>query len=152
MSQTTVEEILTAVRRLPKHERQRLSELLARERESDFGKPSTTSVESLNQARVSGEESPAPAAEITQSSATAQIPASRDAEMQWLLDHPDFWDQHRGEHVALWGYEMIAVSKNAKEAYVEARRRGIKLPFVQYLPVHEHEWYLGMSNQPAIEP
>lgn len=72
--------------------------------------------------------------------------------MQWLLDHPDFWDQHRGEHVALWGYEMIAVSKNAKEAYVEARRRGIKLPFVQYLPVHEHEWYLGMSNQPAIEP
>jgi hypothetical protein len=94
----------------------------------------------------------APAVETDRDPARDRIPPNRDAEMQWLLDHPDFWDQHRGEHVALWGYEMIAVSKNAKEVYAEARRRGIKYPFVQYLPVHEHEWYLGMSNQPAIEP
>lgn len=152
MSQTTVEEILSAARRLPKQERWRLAELLASERESDFGKSSTGSVESLSRAKVSAEESHASAAETTQPSATAQIPASREAEMQWLLDHQDFWDQHRGEHVALWGYEMIAVGKTRKEVVDEARKRGIKFPFVQYLPVHEHEWYLGMSNQPAVEP
>jgi hypothetical protein len=68
--------------------------------------------------------------------------------MQWLLDHPDFWDQHRGEHVALWGYKMIAVGKTRKEVIAEARRRGINYPFVQYLPVKESEWLLGLSNQP----
>jgi len=83
---------------------------------------------------------------------TAAIPSSREAEMQWLLDHPDFWDQHRGEHVALWGYEMIAVGKAGKEVVAEARRRGIKFPFVQYLPINENEWLLGMSNQPLVEP
>jgi hypothetical protein len=46
---------------------------------------------------------------------------------------------------------MIAVGKNAKEVYAEALRRGIKFPFVQYLPKHESEWLLGMSNQPLVE-
>ncbi|MDZ7289687.1 MAG: DUF5678 domain-containing protein [candidate division KSB1 bacterium] len=136
MSQTTVEEILTAAQRLPRKERLRLAELLKREPERESEADGT----------------PVPTVETAQESARDRIPASREAEMQWLLDHPDFWDQHRGEHVALWGYEMIAVNKSAKEVYAEARRRGIKYPFVQYLPVHEHEWYLGMSNQPAIEP
>jgi hypothetical protein len=133
MSQTTVEEIYTAVQRLPSQERMRLSELLRRRRE-----PESQSDEAQTDA--------------SQPRALDQIPPTREAEMQWLLDHPDFWDQHRGEFVALWGYEMIAVGKNAKEVYAETRRRGIKFPFVQYLPVHEHEWYLGMSNQPANEP
>jgi hypothetical protein len=133
MSQTTVEEIYTAVQRLPSQERMRLSELLRREREPEL---------QSDEAQI----------DASQPGALDQIPPTREAEMQWLLDHPDFWDQHRGEFVALWGYEMIAVGKNAKEVYAEARRRGIKYPFVQYLPVHEHEWLLGMSNQPAIEP
>ncbi|MEK7728133.1 MAG: hypothetical protein AAB354_06930 [candidate division KSB1 bacterium] len=134
MSQTTVEEIMTAVRRLPSQDRRRLSELL--EREAD----------------VRLDEAHAPSPEPAHSRGLDQIPASREQEMQWLLDHQDFWDQHRGEHVALWGYEMIAVGKTRKEVVGVARQRGIKFPFVQYLPVHEHEWYLGMSNQPAIEP
>ncbi len=133
MSQTTVEEIYTAVQRLPSKERMRLSELLKRERE-----PELQSDEAQTDA--------------SQPRALDQIPPTREAEMQWLLDHPDFWDQHRGEHVALWGNEMIAVGKTRKEVVNVARQRGIKFPFVQYLPVHEHEWYLGMSNQPAIEP
>lgn len=133
MSPTTVEEIMTAVRNLPSQERRRLSEFLDRERGDEAR---------LDEAQTTRPESAA-------ARALDQIPASRDQEMQWLLDHQDFWEQHRGEHVALWGYEMIAVSKNAKEVYAEARRRGIKFPFVQYLPVHEHEWYLGISNQPA---
>jgi hypothetical protein len=97
-------------------------------------------------------ETPAPSIKTSQASSTDQIPSSREAEMQWLLDHPDFGEQHRGEYVALWGYEMIAVSKNAEEVYAEARRRGIKFPLVQYLPKHENEWLLGMSNQPLVEP
>jgi hypothetical protein len=136
MFPTTVEEILTAAQQLPRQERMRLSELLKREPAPDQQKRETL----------------APPSAVSQDRAKDRIPPSREEEMQWLLDHPDFWDQHRGEHVALWGYEMIAVSKNAKEVYAEARRRGIKFPFVQYLPVHEHEWYLGMSNQPLIEP
>jgi hypothetical protein len=136
MSQTTVEEILTAAQRLPRKERLRLAELLKREPESGS----------------EADGAPALTVETAQDTARDRIPASREAEMQWLLDHPDFWDQHRGEHVALWGYEMIAVGKTRKEVVEEARRRGIKFPFVQYLPKHEHEWYLGMSNQPAIEP
>ncbi len=135
MFPTTVEEILTAAQQLPCQERMRLSELLKREPEPENGQ----------------QKKAAPTRTASEERSLDRIPESREAEMQWLLDHPDFWDQHRGEHVALWGYEMIAVSKNAKEVYAEARRRGIKFPFVQYLPVHEHEWYLGMSNQPAIE-
>jgi len=114
----------------------RLSELLKREPEPDSQWQGTLT----------------PTLTVSQDRASDQIPSSREAEMQWLLDHPDFWDQHRGEHMALWDYEMIAVSKNAKEVYAEARRRGIKFPFVQYLPKHEHEWLLGMSNQPLVEP
>ena len=136
MSPTTVEEIMTAVRGLPSQDRRRLSEFLERERESE--------------ARL--DEAPASSHESAAARALDQIPASREQEMQWLLDHQDFWEQHRGEHVALWGYEMIAVGKTRKEVVQVARKRGIKFPFVQYLPVHEHEWYLGMSNQPAIEP
>lgn len=136
MFPTTVEEILTAAEQLPRQERLRLSELLKHEPEPDNGRQKKT----------------APTRTVPEERALDRIPASREPEMQWLLDHPDFWEQHRGEHVALWGYEMIAVSMNAREVYAEARRRGIKFPFVQYLPVHEHEWYLGMSNQPAIEP
>lgn len=47
---------------------------------------------------------------------------------------------------------MIAVGKDAKEVYAKEQQRGIKYPFVQYLPVHEQEWYLDMSNQPLVEP
>lgn len=135
MSQT-VEEILTAAQQLPDKERRRLSELLKRDQErgNQSGKSHT------------------PTLETSQGRTSDQIPASREAEMQWLLDHPDFWDQHRGEHVALWGYEMIAVGKTGKEVVAEARRRGIKFPFVQYLPKNENEWLLGMSNQPVVEP
>lgn len=135
MTQTTVEEILTAVRRLPSRERRRLSEIL--NHEPGFG--------------VESDDPPAHTHDSQQSRAD-QIPASREAEMQWLLDHPDFWDKHRGEHVALWGYEMIAVGKDAKEVYAKAQQRGIQYPLVQYLPTHENEWLLGMSNQPLAEP
>lgn len=136
MSHITVEEIYTAVQRLPSKERMRLSELLKREQEPG-----------IHSAKMH-----TPTLETSQGQPSDRIPASRDAEMRWLLDHPDFWDQHRGEFVALWGYEMIAVGKNAKEVYAEAQRRGIKFPFVQYLPKHETEWLLGMSNQPLAEP
>jgi hypothetical protein len=111
MSQTTVEEIYTAVQRLPDKERMRLSELLRREREE----PELQSDEAQT--------------DDSQPRALDQIPPTREAEMQWLLDHPDFWDQHRGEHVALWGYEMIAVGKTRKEVVNVARQRGIKFRF-----------------------
>lgn len=135
MSQT-VEEILTAVQQLLPLERERLLKALQREAE-----PVGTDAEVQSTLIHAG-----------RNESSAQLPASREAEMQWLLDHPDFWDQHRGEHVALWGYEMIAVGKTGKEVVAEARRRGIKFPFVQYLPENENEWLLGMSNQPVVEP
>jgi len=136
MFPATTEEILTAAQQLPRQERLRLSGLLKREPAPENQK----------------QEALAPPPAISQDRDKDRIPATREAEMQWLLDHPDFWDQHRGENVALWGYEMIAVGKTRKEVVAEARRRGIKFPFVQYLPKHENEWLLGMSNQPAIEP
>jgi hypothetical protein len=93
----------------------RLSELLKRESEPDKGwQKKTASTLAVSEERP-----------------LDRIPASRKAEMQWLLDHPDFWEQHRGEHVALWGYEMIAVGKTRKEVVDVARQRGIKFPFVQ---------------------
>lgn len=72
MSQMTVEEILSAVRQLPSHERRRLSELINREREFEpqENKPQASPLE------------------FSQPRPTNEIPASREAEMQWLLDHP----------------------------------------------------------------
>ncbi len=131
MSLPTVEEIMTEVRKLPQQDRRRLSALLEQEGDAEMH------AEQTHIAAASPH-------------ALDQIPPTRAAEMQWLLEHQDFWEQHRGEHVALWGYEMIAVSKTRKAVVDAARQRGIKFPFVQYLPVHEHEWYLVMSNQAAL--
>jgi hypothetical protein len=135
MSKTKVEEILAAVRQLPKKERKRLFKSL--QGEADMEGQSVNSQESTDKA--SGTYSP------------DQLPPNRDLEMKWLLDHPEFWEQHRGEHVALWGYKMIAVGKTRKEVVAQARARGIQFPFVQYLPGDQHEWLLGLSNQPLAE-
>jgi hypothetical protein len=133
MSQTTVEKIFAAAQHLSSEERRRLAELLHRDTTpaSPTHLPEATTPQSV------------------QDRAAEPIPASTMAEMQWLLDHPDFWEQHRGEHVALSGYQMIAVGKTRKEVVAAARRRGIRAPFVQYLPQHEGEWLLGFSNQKA---
>jgi len=133
MSQTNVEEVWAAVQRLPRKERARLSEFLQR---------GTTQEGQLDR-------TPETVFESSRDGSRDHIPSSREAEMQWLVDHPDFWEQHRGEFVALWGYEMIAVGRTGKEVAEEAKRRGIKFPLVQYLPKNENEWLLGMSNQPA---
>lgn len=135
MSPTTVEEIFAAAQHLPSKERRRLSELLQRD---------TTPASPTNLPKVATHQ-------FAEDRATEPIPDSNEAEMQWLLDHPDFWEQHRGEHVALSGYEMIAVGKTRREVVAEARRRGIQFPFVQYLPKLEVEWLLGFSNQPVAE-
>lgn len=135
MPKTKVEEILTAVRQLPKKERKQLIKSL--QGEAGMEKQSVNSQESADKA--SGTYSP------------DQLPPNRDLEMRWLLDHPEFWEQHRGEHIALWGYEVIAVGKTRKKVVAEARNQGIKFPFVQYLPVDEREWLLGLSNQPVVE-
>lgn len=135
MSPTTVEEILAAVQELPPAERNRLLDFLRRESISD------------NQMDLH----PIPPAKASDDNARNRVPQNRDAEMNWLLDHPEFCERHRGEHVALWGNEMIAVGRTRKEVILEARRRGIKFPLVQYLPKNEEEWLLGFSNQPLTE-
>jgi hypothetical protein len=134
MSQATVEEILAAAQQLPIKERRRLSDLLQREAppNNEFG---------------STPKSPSKAVE---DGSNGQSVYNREAEMQWLLDHPDFWEQHRGEHVALSGYQMIAVGQTRREVISAARRQGIQFPFVQYLPKNENEWFLGFSNQPVV--
>lgn len=133
MPQTKVEEILAAARQLPKKERKRLIKSL--QRDADMEKVSVNPEKTAE----SGAYSP------------DQLPPNRDLEMKWLLDHPEFWEQHRGEHVALWGYELIAVGKTRKEVVAQARTRGIRYPFVQYLPADKREWLLGLSNHPAAE-
>jgi len=136
MSQATVEEILAAAQQLPSKERRRLSEILQRETAhyNEFGSTPKSSTKAV------------------EDGSNGQSPDSREAEMQWLLDHADFWEQHRGEHVALSGYKMIAVGKTRKEVVSEAQRQGIQFPFVQYLPKRESEWLLGHSNQPIAGP
>ena len=136
MHQTTVEEILAAAQQLPSKERRRLSELLQRETASDAQFASK----------------PAPSPTVGEESSNGQNLATHEVEMKWLLEHPEFWEQHRGEHVALRGNEMIAVGKTRREVIAEARRRGINFPFVQYLPKRENEWLTGFSNQPVVGP
>ncbi len=134
MDQATVEEILAAAQQLPSKERRRLSEILQREAppSNEFGS------------------TPKPPLKAVEDGSNGRNSDSRMAEMQWLLDHPDFWEQHRGEHVALAGYNMIAVGKTRREVISEARRQGIQFPFVQYLPKNENEWLVGFSNQPVV--
>jgi hypothetical protein len=134
MSQATVEEILAAAQQLPSKERRRLSEILQREAppNNEFGSTSKSPLKAV------------------EDGSNGRNSDGRMAEMQWLLDHPDFWEQHRGEHVALSGYQMIAVGKTRKEVVSEARRQGIQFPFVQYLPKNENEWFVGFSNQPLV--
>jgi len=132
MARSDVEEILAAARKLSGRERKRLIKVL--QLKSNKEKRSVNPRKTLHQ--------------VSNAFSRDQLPPNRDPEMKWLLDHPEFWNQHRGEYVALWGYDMIAVGKTSKEVVAQARSRGIKFPFIQYLPKDESEWLLGLSNQP----
>jgi len=129
---TSVEEIIEAVRQLPHEERDRLLDLLHRNAKID---------DQIDMTNL-------PSSTEPKDNSRDRMPHSRDVEMHWLLEHSEFCEQHRGEHVALWGSEMIAVGRTRKEVIAEARRRGIKFPLVQYLPKNEEEWLRGFSNQP----
>ena len=128
----SVEEIITAIQQLPGNERKQLIKSLGYVTKKD----KRLSKKNVPSSRENRDAYP-----------LDRIPPNRDREMQWLIDNPEFWQQHRGEHVALWGYEMIAVGKTRKEVAAEALRRGIRFPFIQYIPENKQEWLLGRSNQ-----
>lgn len=62
-----------------------------------------------------------------------QPPSHRHREIEWLRTHAAELRPHVGEWVVLEGEEIIAHGADAQEVVAEARRRGIKMPYVFYV-------------------
>jgi uncharacterized protein DUF5678 len=58
----------------------------------------------------------------------------RAVEGEWLEKHPEKLRPHIGEYVVVEGRRIVAHSKDAGEAIKEAKRKGVKIPFIFFVP------------------
>ena len=58
----------------------------------------------------------------------------RAVEGEWLEKHPEKLRPHIGEYVVVEGRRVVAHSKDAAEAIKVATRKGVKIPFIFFVP------------------
>jgi Family of unknown function (DUF5678) len=58
----------------------------------------------------------------------------RDVENEWLSKHPEELRKCAGEYVIIEGTEIIAHGTEPAKLYKIAKRRGIKIPFIFFVP------------------
>jgi len=58
----------------------------------------------------------------------------RAVEGEWLEKHPEKLRPHIGEYVVVEGRRIVAHSKDAAAAIKEATRKGVKIPFIFFVP------------------
>jgi hypothetical protein len=63
----------------------------------------------------------------------------RTRELRWLAEHAEELAGYAGEWIILDGDELVAHAPDFLQALAEARRRGVRVPFVERIP----------SDQPA---
>ena len=58
----------------------------------------------------------------------------RAVEMEWMNKHPEELRKCAGEYVIIEGTEIIAHGKEPAELFEIAKRRGVKIPFIFFVP------------------
>jgi hypothetical protein len=68
----------------------------------------------------------------------------RAAEMNWLTTHKDVADQYGGQWIVLEKEELIAHDAEYQKAREVATRRGIKRPFIIFIPCKDSGAFMGI--------
>ena len=58
----------------------------------------------------------------------------RDLETEWMNHHPEELLKCAGEYVIVEGTEIVAHGTDTTELFRIAERRGIKIPFILFVP------------------
>jgi hypothetical protein len=61
----------------------------------------------------------------------------REAENKWMVSHREELQRYRGEWVVLEGEEVISHAVNPFDAVVEAKNKGIKVPYIIFIDIGE---------------
>lgn len=89
------------------------------------------------------------AEEVTVYSVTDAPPRSADPfrtrEQDWIDSHREQLEAYRGEWIVVEGDRLVAHSPDAATAFAEARRQGIQVPFVEWIPPMRREgFWMGL--------
>jgi len=72
-------------------------------------------------------------------------PGLRERELEWRRTHAETLRQFENEWVALEGEEIIAHNRDPVQVFEEARRRGIRSPYIFYVePTDENIVRIGL--------
>jgi len=71
-------------------------------------------------------------------------PSSRAAEMNWLATHKDVADQYGGQWIVLEKDELVANDTEYQKARETATQRGIKRPFIIFIPRKDTGAFMGI--------
>lgn len=76
--------------------------------------------------------------------ATAHEPSLRHTELNWLEQHKDVFDRFAGQWIVVEKDELVANNKDYKKAREAATQRGIKRPFIIFVPSKEDGGFMGI--------
>ena len=71
-------------------------------------------------------------------------PSRRAAEMNWLAMHKDVADQYGGQWIVLEKDELVANDNEYQKAREAATQRGIKRPFIIFIPHEDSGAFMGI--------
>jgi len=65
-------------------------------------------------------------------------PAELDEDFLWYVEHPEAFEDYKGQHVAIWNKKVIGHGKTAKQAYDMAKTSYPKSkPTLAFIPKEE---------------
>jgi hypothetical protein len=59
---------------------------------------------------------------------------SREQEMRWIENNKDFLETLSSNWIVVEGYQLVAYSKDFSIALTQAKEKGVKVPFVYFIP------------------
>lgn len=71
-------------------------------------------------------------------------PSPRQTKMNWLTRNKNLADRYGGQWIVLEKDELIAIDEDYRKAREVATRRGIKRPFIIFVPVKGTEEFMGI--------
>jgi hypothetical protein len=72
------------------------------------------------------------------------FPSRRQTEMNWLTRHKNVMSQYAGQWIVLEKDELIANSSDYAKARDAAVQKGIKRPFIIFVPLEEDGAFMGV--------
>lgn len=71
----------------------------------------------------------------------------RQSEISWLLSNPELLSKYEGKWIALEGDKIVASGSNEVAVEMQARMKGVKVPFLIRVPSKADKPFIGQSLQ-----